>query len=294
MTGWRSLLFLLLAASFLVIAPHSVRAAGSDESTAAIVKTRAPASKRPYKVRNKFFIKKGRLEITPNVGMITTNALNDEVLASLALTYHFSDRIGLEVNGGYAFLGGENNSKSLAVAVLRLLDANFRLESVDPGALVTVSAIWSPMYGKINPFGLAVINLDFFFTFGVGYMNESIEMLSYLVDGAGAERAALAQPAELNHLFVLNFGFGAKVLMSKWFSLRLDGRILLTWDQELDYDQDETAELNRGLGPLANRLSCDDPSVQDKACKIVFPTTLILSVGGSFWVPGDKAVRNRR
>ena len=113
-------------------------------------------------------------------------------------------------------------------------------------------------------------------------------MLSLSTDEFGAEQALLAQ-TEINHLFMINFGFGAKVYLAKMVSLRLDGRLYLTWDSVLDFDTEEAAAQNRGLGQLANRLQCGvNP---DAACKTVFPTSVVLSAGLSFWVPGDKAAR---
>jgi len=274
-----------------------------DASGATIVQSRAPVSKRETLVRNKFFVKAKRLEITPRFGYISNNALNSEMMLGLGLTYHFTERIGLEVAGDYAFLGGTSNTKNLALAVLRLLDGSFRLESVDPGLFVTASLIWYPMYGKLNPFASAVINLDFFFTLGFGYGNESIEMLAHepqeqcldpgenpsLGCDLGFEGQSFGAEPQLNHLFLFNFGFGAKVYLAKMVSLRLDGRLYLTWDSVLDFDTEEAAAQNRGRGQLANRLDCGvNP---DAACKTVFPTSFVLSAGLSFWVPGDKAAR---
>jgi len=291
MTGPRLLTALLLAASFVLTGPSPARA--DDEGTTTVVPTRAPAEKFPSLVRNKYFLKKGRAEFTPRFGYISNNALNDEFTAGLAITYHLSERIGIEAAFDYGVLGGAANTKQLALAVLRLLDRSFRLESVDPAMFVSVSAIWSPMYGKINPFSSAVINLDFFFIFGVGYGNEHIEMLGLSTDEFGAEQAQLAQ-TEINHLFMVNFGFGAKVFVTKWMSLRLDGRLYLTADSILNYD--DGPEANSGLDDLANRLTCDDTNIpaSARACKTVFPTTLVLSAGVSFWTPQQARHRARR
>ena len=301
MTRWPALLLCFLFALAASSAPSPVLAqddegggssAGKDDD---VVSTRAPVDKRATLVRNKFFYKRGRFEIAPQIGFLSSNALNNEILAGLALTYHVSDKFGVELSGNYALLGGAANTKQLALAVLRLLDPRERLESVDPGAFITLSAVFSPMYGKLNPFGAAVINLDFFFIAGIGYGNENIEMLNLGASDTGAEVAQLAIDAQLNHLFLLHLGFGAKVFVSKWFSLRLDARLYVTTDKVLNYDEETAANTNGNLGPLANRLSCDDATIdaQDIACRTTFPTTLVLGVGGSFWLPGDKVARTR-
>ncbi|MCO4768810.1 MAG: outer membrane beta-barrel domain-containing protein [Deltaproteobacteria bacterium] len=289
MNRWPALLTCLAVALSLLGAPTAAQAADDD-----VVATRAPTDKRQTLVRNKFFYKRGRFEITPQFGYISSSPLNNEVLAGLSLTYHVTDKFGVELNGSYAFLGGQANTKQLAIAVLRLLDTSLRLESVDPGAFVSLSAVFSPMYGKLNPFGLAVINLDFFFVAGVGYGNEQIEMLNYTVDEFNREGAALAVDPVTNHMLMFHLGFGAKIFVSKWFSLKLEGRLYLTWDEVLSYDDDASAAANRNLDALeSNRLACHDSSNTGAVCKTVFPTTLVLGVGGSFWLPGDKVVRAR-
>ncbi len=289
MSRWPALLMCSLAAAVLALAggPASANAAGSDDT---VVPTRAPVDKRPTLVRNKFFSKKGRLELTPQFGLISNNPYNDEILLGLAATYHITDKFGVELSGNYALLGGESNTKQLAIAVLRLLDPD-NLESVDPATFITVSAVLSPMYGKLNPFGLAVVNLDFFFVAGLGYGNEHVEMLNYAVNDQNQEIAQFAIDKKINHLFLVHFGFGAKFFVTKWLSLRLDARWYLTVDKVLNFDEDTAAATNRNLGPLANRLSCDDGS--DAACKTIFPSNFVLGVGASFWLPGQKAVRSR-
>jgi outer membrane beta-barrel protein len=281
-----------------VLAAEEDEGGGSDDDGGNIVATRAPKPKRESQVRAKFFTKAKRVEITPQFGFISNNALNNEVMAGLAVTGHFSDRIGLEIAGNYALLGGTANTKNLAIAVMRVIpDASFKLESVDPGLFLTTSLLWSPMYGKINPAGMAVINLDFFFAFGLGYGNESIEMLSCPAGCPGRSQVQMAQKY-LNHLFLLDFGFGARVFASKGFSLKLDARLYVTTDRILDYETPEKRAMNDNLGDLANRTDCDAKAGhtqgEDIFCKTVFPSTLVLGVGGSFWAPGDKAARAAR
>ncbi len=295
MSRWPALLMCSLAAAMLALAGGPASAiAGDGDGDDTVVPTRAVVDKRPTLVRNKFFSKRGRLELTPQFGFISNNPYNDEVMLGLAATYHITDKFGVELSGNYALLSGERNTKQLAIAVLRLLDPD-NLESVDPATFITVSAVLSPMYGKLNPFGLAVVNLDFFFVAGLGYGNENIEMLSYAVTDQNVETAQFAIDQKINHLFLVHLGFGAKFFITKWMSLRLDARWYLTFDKVLNFDEETAANTNRLLGPLANRLNCDDGS--DAACKTIFPSNFVLGAGLSFWLPGQKATlarQNRR
>jgi len=292
-----------LALCVLMALPTWAHAQDDDEDDSTVVATRAPADKRAVKVRNKFFIKGKRLEITPQIGIIVNNPLNDEVTFGAALTYHFTERFGLELNASYAALGGADNTKNLSTAVLSLLPPQDRLESIDPGAFLMLSAVWSPMYGKINPFGMAVINLDFYFLAGLGYANEFVEMLSCPGCSQGIPTVEVANAfdspfGELNHLFMVNLGFGVNVFVTKWLSLRVDLRIMLTTDEVLNFDDDEARNDNQALAnpqggnPLLNRISCH--TNDDAICKVDFPSTFILNIGGSFWVPGDRSVRSKQ
>jgi outer membrane beta-barrel protein len=263
------------------------------------VPPRAPAEKRIRLVRNKFFIKAGRVEITPTGGLITDNPLNNEFYAGLAATFHFDERIGLEVMGAYSFPGSTgaasatSNSKPLARAVLRLTPGE-PIESTDPGALITASAVFTPMYGKINPFGSAVINLDFYLVLGLGYANETIEIET--MDDTGQvilADASLAPP--VNHLFEVHGGIGMNIYLTRWLSAKVDARLHVLPDEVLDYDDPDAASDNKDNLPIsASRLDCHDPSVTGAICKVSPQTWFVVNFGVSFWAPGDKVVRNRR
>jgi outer membrane beta-barrel protein len=306
------LIALLVATIGLPGVPATAQAEEGQDDI--IVRTRAPREKKPPKVRNKFFYKSGRIEITPQFGWIATNPLNTEVQAGARITYHFNERLGFEFEGSYAFLGGAANTNNLARAVLNLAtdsDPSFHLESTDPGALLTGSLVWSPMYGKLNPFGIAIINLDFFFVLGAGYANEQIEMLVESTDALGGTVAVLGilpdgTPAsEINHQFVFHLGFGANVFMTKFFSVRLEGRLYFKWDEILDFSTDTLRTRNTNIrggerfggaarGSLANRLDCHDadPGNDESAvCRTEFSTRLVLGLGVSFWAPDQEKAR---
>jgi outer membrane beta-barrel protein len=295
-TRLRTLLASLIAMCVLAGAPTLALSAddGDDGPTGAtIVPTRAPKEKRESLVRNKFFYKRGRVEIAPRFGYVVNNALNQEATFGLGVTYHFSERLGLEIAGDFAPLGGTANTKSLTKAVLRVLnDDSFRLESVDPLAFVTASLVWYPMYGKLTPFSSFVVNLDFFFLFGLGWSMEHIEMVGMQNPQSPNEVITLGlQPAQTNHLFIANFGFGAKWYLTRWLSFRIDGRLYVSWDEVINFDEDEAAEHNRGLGANTNRLDCHGADEAGPICKVTFPTTWLVSGTLGFWAPGDKAAR---
>ena len=64
-------------------------------------------------------------------------------------------------------------------AAVTAANDDFRLEATDPGLFATLNLMWSPLYGKINPFGMAVVNLDLYFSIGGGYGFEQVELLQF-------------------------------------------------------------------------------------------------------------------
>lgn len=286
--------FVVLFAALAIGGPAPALA---EDGGATIVPTRAPEEKRPRLVRNKFFLKGGRVELTPMLGLITDNPLNNEVYGGFAATIHFDERIGLEIMGAYAFPGSvgaasaTDNSKPLTRAVLRL-KPGLSIESTDPGALITASAILTPAYGKINPFGSAVINLDFYLVLGIGYANETIEILGMDDLGQVVLFDQTLTP-QVNHLFAGHLGIGMNIYLTKFLSAKIDARLHILPDEVLDYDDLANASQNKDELPLtASRLDCGvNP---DALCKLSPTTWFVVNFGVSFWAPDDKAVRNRR
>jgi len=297
MCRWSLLLALLVASLMTVTCAYGASGDDDDGGTATVVESRGPADS-GLKVRNKFFRKKGRVEFTPNFGYITNNAFNQDFTGGLDVSFHLSERFAIEVGGSYAFLGG-SNQKDLSLAVLKLTP-EYLLEATDPGAFIHAGVVWSPMYGKINPMGLAVINLDFFLAAGVGYLYEEVEMLTvdWREESPTFGNAVIASP-ELpdwqdldgpatfrNHLFAVHLGFGVKIFASRGFSLRIDGRFYLAPDRVLDFKDDaarvENDKLQTGEKPELNRLDCHG---SDAFCVLTLNSSFVVSIGGSIWVP---------
>ena len=294
MRSWPLLLALMVTLSFVVTNAHGASGDDDDEGGTTIVTTRGPED-RGLKVRNKFFHKRGRLEITPTFGFISNNEFNTDMTGGVDFAIHLTERFAIEFGGKYAFLGG-SNQKDLSLAVLKLTEEYF-LEATEPGAFVHAGILWSPMYGKINPMGLAVINLDFFFALGFAYVYEEVELLQINWDTGSSEVAFddnKGVPASYqNHLPALHLGFGMKIFATRGFSLRLDGRFYLSPDKILDFSNAGNADTNQTLiggsnpNPYLNRLDCDNNS--GAACVLTMNTTFLVSIGGSIWVPKPKA-----
>ena len=281
MRSWSLLLVLLLTTALVVPATNgSAKEEEDDEGGTTIVVSRAPSDLHGLKVRSKFFHKKGRVEFTPNIGFVTNSPFNNDITGGLDIGIHLSERFAIEIGGMYAFLGA-TNQKDLAAAVTSLTDPNW-LEATDPGVFVHGGILWSPMYGKINPMGIAVINMDFFLAAGLGYLYEEVELLQISYETASAIVAEKYQ----NNLVPFHLGFGIKIFAARGFSLRIDGRFYLTIDQILDFKNPQAAQANRDLAENANRLDC---GVSDDArCITALQNTFVVTIGGSIWAPKMK------
>jgi len=204
--------------------------------------------------------------IAGRFGPLLGNPYNDDV--GLGGTFGFwpARWFGVEVTGQAFVLGGQDNTRTLAVAILRLLDPSQRLESLDLKGTLAFGPVFSPIRGWIAPPGAPGIHPQVLLGVGVAVSFHSVEMLNYTVDGAGTERALLAVEPQNLALAGPQVHLGGRLGFTPWLGFRWDMRLLGWIDRVLNYDEDTAAAVNRNLGPLANRLSCDDPSM-DAACK---------------------------
>lgn len=101
-----------------------------------------------HSIHKKLYTKEGRHEISLNAGGIVNH--EGYGLASLQYAYHFTENFGLELaNGGLAF-----ETKG-----------NRRLY------FYQTSALFSPLYGKLSFFTLAVLNFDIYAVGGLGFVS---------------------------------------------------------------------------------------------------------------------------
>ena len=265
-----------------------------------VVGTRAP-DRTGAPVLNKFFVKNKRLEIdVPIIGYLGSNPFIDDLHLGMGLAYHFNERLALEVAASYGIMGlvsGENNFKKIVDAAVGLVNDTadiFRLETSDPELQASVSVLWSPMYGKLNPFGLAVINLDFYFFGGVGAVTDRVKLARLDLAKAGElgilEAVHDPEQGGIRPSFMVNIGAGLKIYVTRSFALRVDARFYLTAPRVPDYRDESNRSINQQFegaeGRPPNRIDCSgNTSVAPAACVTTLNSTFIISVSPSFWVP---------
>ncbi len=204
--------------------------------------------------------------VAARFGPLLGNPYNDDV--GLGGTFGFwpTRWFGVEVTGQAFPLSADANTRPLAVAVLRLLDPSERIESLDPKGTISFGPVFSPIRGWIAPPGAPGIHAEVLVGVGVAVSFHSVEMLYYSADGAGTEQASLALAPQDLALAGPQVHLGGRLGFTPWLGFRWDMRLLGWIDQVLNYDEDTAAATNRNLGPLANRLSCEDRTL-DAACK---------------------------
>lgn len=113
-------------------------------------------------VRPRFFSKRGRLELTAGMTAIMNNTFVYSLLATGLVTYHFSEALGLEVQGAY---GG-----SIDRVDKETLDARFGIKTIilRTETLVNGRLVWTPSYGKFHLTSAKIAYFDTHLSLGAG------------------------------------------------------------------------------------------------------------------------------
>jgi hypothetical protein len=221
----------------------------------------------PEDVRRRWIRRAGSVGLSPRLSPFGGNQFNEDLTLGLTADIWLAEWIGIEANVSVFPLGDGSNSnaKNLAVAVLRLLDPSFRLEAIERHAAWTVSVALLPVWGHLGPPGAPGLSVDFLLALGAGMEFDAVEMLAHEMTGPGADGTVVTDLAPYTRP-VFNLVFGTRLWPTRWLGFRVEGRLMGGPVTVLDFSTDEAAATNRNLGPLANRLTCTDASITEKAC----------------------------
>lgn len=164
-------------------------------------------------LQQKEFMKIGRYEVSPQIGFVTNDPFINRYLAGVGLTYHVTEVFGVEFNGTVSPLG---NQKPITQQIIEENNVTPDISEIQWFGSMTFD--YSPIYGKVAV-GQQIIMFDLFGAFGGGVVNtrDDLEALSKTTDAD-----ALATESQLHPS--LNYGGGLRVVFSKAFALRLEGR----------------------------------------------------------------------
>lgn len=188
--------------------------AGVDKEVVAL----PPAKKKVIKtLQKKTFLKLGRGEFMPYVGIITNDPFIRRILFGGNLGYHLTEVFELELQGSFAPNFGEGDWKSITQ---QIIDAN----QVSPEISrmmwhTTLNLNFSPFYGKVATLGRNSIIFDIYGTLGAGVVGteDDIALIQKEDDDRAKATAVQVHPG-------ISFGGGLRVAFTKAFALRFEVR----------------------------------------------------------------------
>jgi len=199
-------------------------------------------------VQNRFFLKEGRIEITPTLGYVPSDPLVKRFVGGLLGAYHFSETFAAEGAFIYSPDLGESDLKGLTTTLVGIPleegSKNFQqpLDKMIMGA--TFAARWAPFYGKINVIGESVLNFDAYGILGLGMLS----IQSYAATGAyDAADNIIAELKAVDKKVVLtpNIGVGFNFFLNQTMALKLDARSYFYIADEPQYDITEPVDSKR-------------------------------------------------
>ncbi len=118
-----------------------------------------------YAVQRKAFLVNHKLELTPMIAASFTDSFVQTFAPAASVTYHFAENFGLELFGAYMF----PSESSLTTEILdkyKLTPEIAKLTQMLWAAGLGVQ--WSPIYGKLQLFGVSLGNFNFYVGAGGG------------------------------------------------------------------------------------------------------------------------------
>lgn len=211
------------------------REAMSQPETAAV---ELPPGKRKIikTLQPKFFLKIGRVEATPFVGMVTNDPFIRRIMFGADLAYHFTELFAFELQGSFDPNFQEGDWKPIT---RQITGANQVAPEISRMMWhMTGNFNFSPFYGKLATVGKNAIMFDIYGTFGAGVVGTSDDL--ELIGNEGEPRAE----ATRNQVHpTLSFGGGLRVAFNKTFALRFEARSL----SYINVRESTTLELKNNL-----------------------------------------------
>jgi len=217
--------------------------AAADPGLEAIEQFRT--EKRPTAaIENRFFLKEGRFEASPQLGYVPNNPFARRYVGGLGLGYHINEVFSLQGSFTYSPDMGESDLKGL-VAVLLDRAANASTSSTasfqQPLDKVVISAgfnvAWAPVYGKINLVGEKVLNFDLYGVAGLGIISKTNYVAVYddKADPNSSDIVTLNELGNESNIAPI-LGIGQNYFLNQIMSFKIDVRSMFYVDDKPQYD----------------------------------------------------------
>lgn len=208
---------IFLAFAFLTLparAQDDGQSAAADSDTAAEAQEAKsddsvgkPLADRIKAVSRKFVLKKNRFELTTSAGLSVNDAFFRNYVLQLDGTYHIAESFAVELRLGLPFFG-----QALGPVDFLRGEYDTLTNIVRPAYYGHLSAIFTPLYGKVSMFSEWIWHYDLYLAAGVG------------VTGIGILSGANLDMAALGHMPSMNVGIGMRSFITKWMSVHVDAR----------------------------------------------------------------------
>jgi outer membrane beta-barrel protein len=188
----------------------------SDDPTVAL-----PEEKEKKKViqtfQRKSFMKIGRYEFSPHVGLVTNDPFLHRYLLGAGFTYHPTEVLGIEFSGTWSPDLGTIDYKAVTKEIIANVQVTPDISRIY--GYGTANLTFSPIYGKLAVGAERIIAFDIFGLFGTGVVATKDDLVAL---GATQDDAALASQSQVHP--ALSYGGGLRVVLSESVAVRLEGR----------------------------------------------------------------------
>jgi len=199
------------------------RAVESDTAASTQELTLAPPKKRVIKIlQRKQFMKINRAEITPMFGGVVNDPFLRRIIFGADITYYPTEVLGVELSGGFSPNLGEADWKGITKQIVEENKLSPELSRLM--GWTTLSAVFSPIHGKVAVVGKSVIIFDIYGTFGAGLAFTHDDEQALSPDGGGLGPAAQATLKEFHP--TISFGGGFRAAFNETVALRFEVRSL--------------------------------------------------------------------
>jgi outer membrane beta-barrel protein len=171
-------------------------------------RTETGARDRIKSVQRRHFVRGGRFELQPYVGLHVNDAFQNNLLLGAAANYHFAESLGIEARVAYSLL----NSASESLKSVRAESEVNPLQSTLSG-LAVLNFAFAPIYGKFSLFADSIVHFDLGLSAGAGVV--------FTQDSGGLVPEADAKTG-LRPTFDL--GIGSRLVLAEWLTVSLDLR----------------------------------------------------------------------
>lgn len=170
-------------------------------------------------VQRKLFIKGLRFEVTPRGGAIFNDAFINTYTFGGDLFFHLNEWFSI---GGYFLSTHTSNSLNTEVLLKKPFELSADRSEIKHMGMGEIQ--WTPIYNKASLLGLKVLHYDFYFSASAGMLWATLHRtysVTPTAENEGREFEFYDSPSPVSHL-AFSVGFGARIFVTKWMSVRLD------------------------------------------------------------------------